>query len=67
MLPLGLKIQPVQSVKKVAFQLEKLDLEEELSTFYKILGMPYERKRRQSKRKQVKQGKQTMKRKSIGI
>jgi hypothetical protein len=67
MLPLGLKIDPVQSAKKVAFQLEKLDLEEELSTFYKILGMPYERKRRQSKRKQAKQGKQTMKRKSLGL
>ena len=66
MLPLGLKIDPVQSAKKVAFQLEKLDLEEELSTFYKILGMPYERKRRQSKRNR-KQGKQTLKRKSIGL
>jgi hypothetical protein len=66
MLPLGLKIDPVQSAKKVAFQLEKLDLEEELSTFYKILGMPYERKRRQSKRNR-KQGKQTLKRKSLGL
>lgn len=66
MLPLGLKILPVPSVKKVAFQLEKLDLEEELSTFYKILGVPYERKRSQSKRNR-KKNKQTLKRKSIGL
>lgn len=61
MLPLGLQIRPVKSPKKVVFELEKVDLEDQVSGFYKILGLPYERKRRQTKRRQNKT-KRTLKR-----
>jgi hypothetical protein len=61
MLPLGLQIRPVDSVKKMIFQLEKVDLEDQVSGFYKIMGMPYERKRRQTKRQKNKSTK-TLKR-----
>lgn len=54
MLPLGLQIRPVKSAKKVVFELEKVDLEDQVSGFYKILGLPYERKRRQTKRRRNK-------------
>ena len=63
MLPLGLQIRPVKSPKKVVFELEKVDLEDQVSVFYKILGLPYERKRRQTKRRQNK-AKRTLKRKA---
>ena len=65
MLPLGLQLRPVESVKKMIFQLEKVDLEDQVSGFYKIMGMPYERKRRQTKRqknKSTKTLKRTLKR-----
>ena len=63
MLPLGLQIRPVKSPKKVVFEVEKVDLEDQVSVFYKILGLPYERKRRQTKRRENKT-KRTVKRKA---
>ena len=63
MLPLGLQIRPVKSPKKVVFELEKVDLDDQVSVFYEILGLPYERKRRQTKRRQNK-AKRTVKRKA---
>ncbi len=58
MWPLGLEILPKKAVKKLVFELEKTDLVD--PALYKIFGIPYQRKRRQTKRARIKKN-QTIK------
>lgn len=54
MLPTGLQLKKFVSPKKVAFQLEKLNLQDQLATFHKILGKEFETKKSRSKSSSLK-------------